>query len=344
MDAVEKQQIIDKTIIEYIKEAQRWISLKDNSLIEIISQNIFHTKDGKPSDISVKTLERYLINLTNRGVLKTKKIGRSNSWILVDDKSVILDECSRGDAFAFSLAENLVEDDFSPEIIDNLKKIFTSNSMILMGYLTISEDLKDKKLADNYNVLTKSIKNREYLTLKMSYPNRRFDEVKPIRLLFLDNNWYLAFEYFDEEEKNKNFRLGRVAFIDKIAFLKDNKYSHKNTFQKKDLEQYIEFLKNIQNAMTIFDVEPQIATIKATPNIARYFKPDMKKFLSSQEFKEELDDGSIIFTVEYTQELEILPFVQKWLPDLIILEPQELRDAYVEKLKEGIGNHSNETK
>jgi len=342
MDAVEKQQIIDKTIIDYIDKAQKWINLKENSLREMISQNIFHTKKGIPADISVKTFERHLINLTNRGVLKTKKIGKSNHWILVRDKSVILDECSRGDAFAFALAENLVEDDFSPEIIDNLKKIFTSNSMVLMGYLTISEDLKDKRLANNYNILTKSIKNREYLTLKMSYPNDKFNEVKPIKLLFLDNNWYLAFEYFDKKEKKKNFRFGRLAFIDQIEFMKDNRYSHKNTFQKKDIEKYIEFLKNIQNSMTLFDAEVKTATIRATPLIAKYFKEDMKKFLLTQKYKRVLDDGSVIFTVQYTQELEILPFVQKWLPDLVILEPKELREAYIKKLKEGIENHNEE--
>jgi len=90
--------------------------------------------------------------------------------------------------------------------------------------------------------------------------------------------------------------------------------------------------------MTLFDREPQTATIKATSAIARYFKPNMKKFLSSQKFVEELDDGSVIFTIQYTQELEILPFVQKWLPDLVILEPRELRDAYIEKLQNGINN------
>ena len=340
MDAAEKQQIIDNTIIEYIQETQKWINLKENSLIEMISQNIFHTKEGKTANISTKTFERYLTNLTNRGVLKSKKMGKSNSWILIDDKNVILDECSRGDAFAFSLAETLVEDDFSPEIIDNLKKIFTSNSMTLMGYLSISEDLKNKKLADKYNILTKSIKNRDYLSIDMTYPNKKFNDVKPIRLLFLDNNWYLAFEYFDLEQKSKNFRLGRVAFIDKIEFSKDNIYSNKKTFQKKDLDQYIEFLKNIQNAMTLYDVEAKTAKIKAIPFIAKYFKEDMKKFLSSQKFIEELDDGSVIFTVKYTQPLEILPFIQKWLPDLIILEPQELKDAYVDKLKRSINNYT----
>jgi len=66
----------------------------------------------------------------------------------------------------------------------------------------------------------------------------------------------------------------------------------------------------------------------------------MKKFLPSQTFKKRLDDGSIIFTINYTQELEILPLIQKWLPDLIILKPQELKDAYIKKLNDTILNHN----
>ena len=62
----------------------------------------------------------------------------------------------------------------------------------------------------------------------------------------------------------------------------------------------------------------------------------MKKFLSTQTYKRRSDDGSIIFTLEYTQPLEILPFIQKWLPDLVILEPRELRDEYLKKLDRAV--------
>jgi len=92
--------------------------------------------------------------------------------------------------------------------------------------------------------------------------------------------------------------------------------------------------------MTHWGKETKVATIQAKPNIAKYFGKDMKKFLSSQRFKDRLDDGSIIFTLNYTEELEILPFIQKWLPDLIILEPRELKEAYIKKLQIAIENHN----
>jgi len=44
--------------------------------------------------------------------------------------------------------------------------------------------------------------------------------------------------------------------------------------------------------------------------------------------------------LSYTQELEILPFIQKWLPDLVILEPKGLREAYVKKLKKALNSYN----
>ena len=65
----------------------------------------------------------------------------------------------------------------------------------------------------------------------------------------------------------------------------------------------------------------------------------MKKFLNSQNNNKKEEDGSILFTLEYTQELEILPFVQKWLPHLIVVEPKSLREIFKEKLEKALSNY-----
>lgn len=91
--------------------------------------------------------------------------------------------------------------------------------------------------------------------------------------------------------------------------------------------------------MTLYGSEKKVATIKATPAIAKYFDNGMKRFLPSQTFVSKEADGSVLFTLEYSQELEVLPLIQKWLPELVIVEPKELRDAYVEKLKMVLKNH-----
>ncbi len=145
----------------------------------------------------------------------------------------------------------------------------------------------------------------------------------------MDNNWYLAF--IDDEEK---LRFARISFIDKVDYA-----SNSGSFQKVSVQKQMQFLESsVQNSLTLYGVTPHTATIKAMPNIAKYFDENMKIFLSSQKFQKKLEDGSVLFTLSYTQELEILPFIQKWMPDLIILEPKELKKAYNEKLSTAIAN------
>ena len=142
----------------------------------------------------------------------------------------------------------------------------------------------------------------------------------------MNNNWYLA--WVDEKMALK---FSRLSFIDEVN------YSIKIGFKRNELVPYLEFLKTLQNSMTLYEKEPQIATIRATVNIAKYFEKDMKRFLPSQCFKSKEHDGSVIFTLEYTQPLEILPLIQRWLPDLIIEEPLELKEAYRKKLEMALG-------
>ena len=145
----------------------------------------------------------------------------------------------------------------------------------------------------------------------------------------MDNNWYIAF--VDNDEK---LRFGRLSFIESVN------YASRTSFQPSTVEKQMKFLESVQNSMTLFSEPKKIAKIKATKNIARYFEDGMKIFLSSQKFLERQEDGSVIFTLEYTQELEILPFIQKWLPDLIILEPQELKDSYLKKLSLALSSYN----
>ena len=46
-----------------------------------------------------------------------------------------------------------------------------------------------------------------------------------------------------------------------------------------------------------------------------------------------MSDGSVIFSIDFTQDMEILPFIKRWLPDIEILEPKSLRDKFKDELK-----------
>jgi len=225
------------------------------------------------------------------------------------------------------LLEMLRDDD--PKLFAKLEKSFKPSDIYLFKGSPF-EDIKNVNQKKNFEMLVRCIENRDYI--KLFFGDKPFDNLRPIKLIFMENNWYLA--HVDSKDI---LRFSRLSFIKKVEYA-----SKANRFQLTPLEEYFKFLeKDLQNSLTLYGKEPKEAKIKALPAVARYFKDGMKKFLSSQKFEEELEDGSVIFSLKYTQELEVLRLVQQWLPDLVILEPQELQDTYIKKLQTAKFNHEN---
>ena len=281
---------------------------------------------------STKTLERYLNEIeTSYAHIVTIKKSRTKFWKLVQ-VSDIFEEFIKNSydlTNLFDLARN-----FDPEIFKELEKgtlskIAKNNQSIFLFKNSIMEELQSAKEKEIFQSLKKAIQSYEYRDILYKYNDEvLYRNEQCLKFIFMDNNWYLA--VIDE---NKKFSFRRLSFIMKVSYS-----AEKTTYQKKEIEPYIDFLKTVQNAMSLYGVEAKTATIKATPMIAKYFEKDMKKFLPSQTFQKKLEDGSVVFTLSYTQELEVLPFIQKWLPDLVILEPQELKEAYIEKLERTLKN------
>jgi len=221
---------------------------------------------------------------------------------------------------------------------DELKRVLKGDKDIFIFKSFIIEDLEDND--ENFAKLKKAIKNRKWqkitfkdeegvLVYKENQENKEFVKnkivAKPLKLIFIDNNWYLAIE--DEEGR---FGLVRLSFI---KYLEDDIF--KNTYQKKVLEKYDAYFKNLQNSMTLYGVDTKIAKLKASKDIKKYFKKDMKKFFPSQNFIEENEDG-VVFEISYTQPLEILPFIKRWLPNMEIIEPKELKEELKKDLEKAL--------
>ena len=276
-------------------------------------------------DCSSKTLERYLneIELLYNHIITIKQ-SRKKVWKLVSVSDIFQEFINNSEEIGelFLLAQ-----EFDPEIFKDLEKgtlskIAKNDESLFLFRNTIMEEIQSDKVKQIFRNLKSAIKHHEYRDIIFKTSQKDLKDIKCIKLVFIDNNWYLS--YVDQ---NGELRFARLSFIDEV------RYSSKNSFQTKDIQKYLEFLTHVQNAMTLYGVAPQTATIKATPSIAKYFDDGMKKFLSSQTFVKKEEDGSVIFTVEYTQELEVLPFIQKRMPDLIILEPKTLKEAYRKKLE-----------
>lgn len=280
-----------------------------------------------------KTLERYLKDLEELydHIIKIKR-DKKNVWKLIKVSDIFEEFISNSDDlyYLFEMAREFDPEAFKELEKSTLKKLATKEStFIFKNY--IMEEMDAQEAKEIFKDLKQAVKNREYRDIHYKYNKEYvYKDVKPLKLVFMDNNWYIAIV-----TKDKEFKFLRLSFITQV-----NKLSTRGKFQSADTEKYIEGLAKAQNSMTIIDKKPITAIIKATPYIAKYFQKGMKKFMPSQKFIKELDDGSVLISIEYTQELEILPLIQKWLPDLIIQEPQELKEAMKLKLEKALNYYN----
>jgi hypothetical protein len=275
-------------------------------------------------DIGHRQLGRELDTISNNfNNIALVKNNRKKAYKLIKPID-ILNESYKNSfklGFVFEMAK-----DITPEILEEWNKISKEEDKPYIFYNMPFEDIKKVENSEVFKLLLRAIKTRREVNISSIL--EEYISSKPIKILFSEGNWYIA------HINSNRLYITRIQFINSVTLTKNNR-----TFQSTKVQKHIKWLNsNYQNPFSLEHIKPKEAKIYATPNIARYFKKGMKKFFKSQKFVKITDDGGVIFTIKYTQELEILPFVQKWLPDLIILEPLELKEAYVKKLKKAINN------
>ena len=154
-------------------------------------------------------------------------------------------------------------------------------------------------------------------------------EVQPYKIVFMNENFYLACEIKNEEYE---FSLFRVSKIKNIANTK--KTFHKNF----DID---DFIKDMQTPFATYRRNYRKYLIDVVLEVdkskAYFFKS--KKFLKSQTILEEKENGNLLLGFKVTQEREMEELIMKWIPYLKVIEPIELKDkiermikAYLDKI------------
>jgi predicted DNA-binding transcriptional regulator YafY len=317
-------------VLRWMGEESRYITIKD-----LCESGVADIKP-KTAERILKGLYEYFTDENGDGYILKTKIGREIAYKVRDDKNVVLEVLNKSDDISWIIS-NL--NNYNPQLFNDLSRdmeneinsVIRQNEDIFLFKNSLIEDLNE----EIFSKIKKAIKERKWqkITFKngegvLVYKDNQKEFVKgkivakPLKLIFVDNNWYLAIE--DEEGR---FGLVRLSFI---KSLEDDLF--KKSYQKKVLTKYKSYFKKLQNSMTLYGADTKVAKLRADKNIKKYFKKSMKKFFPSQKFIEENEDG-IIFEVTYTQPLEILPFIKRWLPSMEILEPQELKDELKKDLE-----------
>jgi predicted DNA-binding transcriptional regulator YafY len=203
-------------------------------------------------------------------------------------------------------------------IFKNLKqKLISANPAQNPFYIKIQKGT-DYLQNETLKTVESAIKANEII--KIIYPIGSKPEyiVKPLKIAWIDGFWYLL--TLGVKNHVLKFRTKEITSAVKTG----------KTFKPvKDIEKLIKDGTNIW-----FDKKRNIDIKLSVPvNCAEFFKA--KQYFPLQKIEKENKDGSLIISCKAARYEEVLSTIMHWIPNLKVLQPQELAN----KVKETVRNY-----
>jgi predicted DNA-binding transcriptional regulator YafY len=204
---------------------------------------------------------------------------------------------------------------------DSMKrKISRAEKDADLVYIFHNNPMEDFKNNHALKDVEKAVKLRR--KVEFVYRGITYKEVRPINIIFMEGNLYLA--CVTEDEFNGGFKFLRIHLIEEFK-MSGNEFN-----ETEKVTEVRRFLQDFQTPFAVFQGDFQKVVLKASPQKAKHFL--QKKHLPSQE-EQLLEDGSLLLTFYVTDYMEISTMVKKWMPNLEILEPIEWRDKLTKELE-----------
>ena len=222
-----------------------------------------------------------------------------------------------------NIFKSLNIDDADKRIIESkIKKSQDCYEFITKPYETKKGDVKLLK------EIEKAISLRRYTTITQKEKDGLKEyEVKPYKIVFMNENFYLACENTDESYPFSIFRIINIKSIE---------LSSKTFHINPDISDFIKYLQTPFPKYTpnfrqhLIEVVVEVAAIKA-----KLFKA--KKHLASQQELETKEDGVLVLSFKVTQEREMEELVKKWIPFMKVVKPISLKEKIESDLREYLG-------
>ena len=197
-------------------------------------------------------------------------------------------------------------------------------------YLFLENPFENLKQLNLKEELERYIQERRYINIDyFSDKLYQFKDVQPYKIIYQNGNWYLAVLTTQDYEINGGFKLLRLNFIKNITLPKYEPYTfHENINVKYFLE------NRFQSLFTSYDREFFTVKVKVSSKVARHFK--VKKYLKSQRIVEQTENNDLIIEYTINDEMEIIPIIQMWLPNLKVISPKWIDDKIIEHCKKYI--------
>ena len=256
----------------------------------------FSTKEiASIYDVNLRTAQRYISYLKEAG------------FDIKRDKNKYYLKMPVGIESIIEIAKKF---DLSIPLIDKLK------TSIYYSKLDV-----EKIDLNKFEILEDAIKNKNKLEiLYEDFDNKRIllTDIKPLKIVNFEGYWYLLVLNYKDE-----YRRYHINSMEKIKVLKETFFIEEDFAEKinnKAINIWYEPFK-----------EPFLVELFLDEVATKYFKrlPPFKAL----HLKEE-KDGTSIVTLEITDEMELLPFILKWIPRVKIISPKSLKENIANKVKE----------
>jgi len=148
----------------------------------------------------------------------------------------------------------------------------------------------------------------------------------------MKENWYLVVLTTNDIDNNSVFKKLRIGFITDIQVSKvEPKHFHADHIEKVKAER---FLKRLQSPFSDMGNVNYKVVLRISLEVARYFKS--KQYLKSQKLIKELENGDILLNYEISNDMEIIPLIQQWIPFIQVVEPLSLKEKIMQNIEKFI--------
>jgi len=263
-------------------------------------------------NVSTRTIQRDF----NERLISFPIVQINKKWQMEDgfkiEKSVDME-----DSVVLDIIEKITENiggKFATKSNKLLSKIKNKEYNPIYTKLNI-EDISDK--LKEIQLLEQSIKNKTAISCQYLYKDERYDTtLQPLKIVNFEGFWYLVALRDGDVRKYYLKELSNIKVTDTTFTV--------NTKIDELLNNSISIWFNQHN-------EPFEIKLFANKWATKYFK---RRPLPTQIIESLNEDGTMEFIVKITHEMEILPIIKYWIPNLHVIEPIWLKDIVKQDLEE----------
>ena len=258
-------------------------------------------------NVSTKTIQRDF----NERLISFPIYQENKKWKMADgfklEKTTTIE-----DAIVLDIIDKLTES-IGTGFYSKAKKLLSKNKNddynSIYTKLNI-EDISDK--LKEIELLESAIKDKKIINSIYDFEKYKKEvSIKPLKIVNFEGFWYLV----GLDARNDILKKYYLKNISSIKLLNETFI----TTSKID-----ELLKHSVPVWFQEDNEPFEVKLHISKVISKFFK---RKPISPNQIIESLyDDGSMDIVLKITHQMEILPIVKYWLPDIKIIEPIYLKD------------------